>query len=71
MSDVVQFPERRQSIPVNSPNIRCLQSIECLQCGSRKWHLMAMSGEPIQEVACVSCNFRLRLHTPTFGEPVE
>ena len=68
---IVDFPERRKSIPCNVPDIGCLQTIECLKCGSREWSLLAKSGEPIEEVACRKCNFRMRLHHPTFCEPIE
>ena len=59
MADVVDFPERRQSIPVNLPDIGCAQSLGCPVCERRQWAVMLMDTHWPVEYVCCNCGFRI------------
>lgn len=67
MSDnVVEFPERRDSIPVNLPDIGCLEAAVCPKCGfaGRVWTVMIQPGNPVPlEYRCAvkSCDYVVSL----------
>lgn len=48
MSDkVLEFPERRQSIPVNLPDIGCAETARCPDCNGSVWTVMVYPGSSI------------------------
>ena len=67
MSDsVVEFPERRDVIPVNLPDIpNLLMAVPCM-CGVTSFTLMATKESGVMEAVCNACKLRMRLRTPTF-----
>lgn len=72
MSDnVIDFPERREVIPVNAPDIPNLEGVcRCPSCGGKPHTLLATKEMGLTGVICDQCGYRAKLTMPSFFEPV-
>lgn len=72
MSDnVVEFPERRESIPVNLPDIPNLErAMGCVSCGNSSFKLVGTDEIGLSGVICSKCGDRARLENPCFLNPI-
>lgn len=69
--NVVEFPERRESIPVNLPDIPNLLMRAPCMCDANSFTLMATVESGLMQVICNACKLRMSLKTPTFLGPPE
>lgn len=64
MADVIDFPEKRNSIPVNLPDIGCIETMVCDRHPTlRIWTIMALPDGTPYEARCAAkeCDNRILL----------